>query len=102
MAIHISLGGNAAGDGFLVAPSSSEYDATLELWTDAGTVAATLQASPDVAGLVFSQTAVSIGTVPTHVHVHATAQSGARSRVDPEASIDLVPLKGRPGTPAAT
>jgi hypothetical protein len=51
---------------------------------------------------VFSQTAVSIGTVPTHVHVHATAQSGARSRVDPEASIDLVPLKGRPGTPAAT
>src|SRR3954447_12692596 len=78
MAVHISLGGNAAGDGFLVAPSNSEYDAKLELWTDSGTVAATLQASPDVAGLVFSQTAVSIGTVPITVDVHATAQSGAR------------------------
>ena len=78
MAVQMSLGGNPAGDGFLLAPLASTYDAELALWTTAGTAAVTLQASPNAAGLVFSQTSVSLSTTPTIVLVHATAQSGAR------------------------
>jgi hypothetical protein len=54
------------------------YDAEIVLQTDAGNAAVTLQASPDAAGLVFSQTAVNISTAPTIVKVHATAQSASR------------------------
>jgi hypothetical protein len=78
MAVLISLGGSAAGDGFLVAPVGSTYDAQLVLATDAGNLAVTLQASPNPAGLVFSQTNLNLSTAPTTVAVHATAQSGSR------------------------
>jgi hypothetical protein len=78
MAVVISLNGNAAGDGFLVAPVGSNYDAQLTLSTDSGTLAATLQASPNAAGLVFSSTNVSLSTTPTVVNVHATLQSASR------------------------
>lgn len=78
MAVLISLGGNAAGDGFLVAPVGGTYPAELSLATDAGNLAVTLQASPNVAGLVFSQVNVNLSPVPTVVNVHATLQSGAR------------------------
>ncbi|MEJ0075759.1 MAG: Ig-like domain-containing protein [Alphaproteobacteria bacterium] len=78
MAVLMSLGGNSASDGFLVAPLDSTYDAELALWTSSGTESVTLQASPNVAGLVFSTTAVSLSTTPTIVQVHATLQSGAR------------------------
>jgi hypothetical protein len=54
MAVLMSLGGNPAGDGFLVAPQGSTYDAELALWTDAGTANVTLQAAPNPAGLVFA------------------------------------------------
>lgn len=78
MAVVISLGGNSAGDGFLVAPVGSTYDAELSLATNTGTLAVTLQASPNPAGLVFSQTNVNLSTSPTIVTVHATAQSASR------------------------
>src|SRR5262245_34059860 len=77
MAVLISLGGNAAGNGFLIAPLGSNYDADLVLTTDAGTLAATIQASPNAAGLVFSQTNVNLSTIPTVVKVHSTLQSAA-------------------------
>jgi hypothetical protein len=78
MAVLMSLGGNSAGDGFLVAPVGSNYDAELSLSTDAGTLSVTLQASPDAAGLVFSSTSLSLSTTPTIVTVHATLQSASR------------------------
>lgn len=78
MAVLISLGGNPTGDGFLIAPLGTTYDAELTLSTDTGTLASTLQASPNPAGLVFSQTSVNLSTTPTVVTVHAMAQSSAR------------------------
>jgi Bacterial Ig-like domain (group 3)/Repulsive guidance molecule (RGM) C-terminus len=79
MAVLISLGGNAAGDGFLVAPLGTTYDAELALWTDTGTASVTLQASPNPAALVFSPTGpISLSTTKTVVHVHSTLQSGSR------------------------
>jgi hypothetical protein len=78
MAVLISLGGNSAGDGFLVAPVGSTYDAEITVSTDSGTLPVTLQASPNTAGLVFSQTNLTLSTTPTVVNVHATLQSTAR------------------------
>ena len=80
MAVHMSLAGNAAGDGFLVAPLGSTYDAEIALWTDAGTASVTLQASPNPANLVFSNAGpFSISTVPTVVAtVHAQLLSTSR------------------------
>lgn len=78
MAVLISLAGNTAGDGFLVVPLAANYPAELALSTDAGVAAVTLQASPNPAGLVFSQVNVNLSTTPTTVLVHATAQSAAR------------------------
>lgn len=40
MTISISLGGSTTGDGFLLAPLDTDYDATLELTSDSGTVSA--------------------------------------------------------------
>src|SRR5438105_2977479 len=78
MTVTISLQGNSAGDGFVLAPVGSNYSAQLSLATDAGNLAATLQASPNPAGLAFSQTNVNLSTVPLIVNVHATAQSATR------------------------
>jgi hypothetical protein len=79
MAVLISLAGNAAGDGFLVAPLGTTYDAEIALTTDAGTATVTLQASPNPANLVFSPTgSISLSTVPTVVTVHALLQSASR------------------------
>ena len=80
MAVHMSLGGNAAGDGFLIAPLGSTYDAEIALWTDAGTASVTLQASPNPANLVFSTVGpFSLTTVPTmYVTVHSLLQSTSR------------------------
>src|SRR5215217_5718953 len=78
MAVLMSLGGNSSGDSFLIAPLGTTYEAEIALRTDAGTASVTLQASPNAAGLVFSQTAVNISTTPTVVTVHATAQSASR------------------------
>ena len=79
MAVQMSLGGNSAGDGFLLAPLDSNYEAEIALWTDAGNTTVTLNASPNPAGLVFSTVApINISTVPTIVTVHSTMVSGAR------------------------
>ncbi len=78
MAVLMSLGGNGAGDGFLVAPVGSTYNSELSLATDAGTLDVTLQASPDAAGLVFSTTSLTLSTTPTIVTVHPTLQSASR------------------------
>lgn len=78
MAVNVLLGGSSSGDGFLIAPGSAAYDAELSLATDAGTLAVTLQASPNTAGLVFSQTSLTISTAPTIVTVHSTLQSVSR------------------------
>ena len=78
MAVTISLQDSPVSDGFLLAPVGSTYDAELSLSTDAGTLAVTLQASPNPAGLVFSQTSLTLSTVPTLVTVHATTQSATR------------------------
>ncbi len=80
MAILMSLGGNDAGDGFLIAPLATTYDAEISLSTDVGTANVTLRAAaPNPAGLVFSTTGpISISTIPTIVRVHATMQSASR------------------------
>jgi hypothetical protein len=80
MAVHMSLGGNAAGDGFLIAPLGSTYDAEIALWTDSGTASVTLQASPNPANLVFSTAGpFSLTTAPTvYATVHSQLQSTSR------------------------
>src|SRR5688572_5419536 len=79
MAVLISLGGNSAGDGFLVAPLGTTYEAQISLSTDAGTASVTLQAAPNPAGLVFSTLGpIALSTTPTIVTVHSTLQSAAR------------------------
>ncbi len=78
MAVSMSLGGNAAGDGFLIAPLGSNYDADLAIWTDAGNLAVTVQASPNAAGLAFSTTSLTISPAATTIQVHATLQSASR------------------------
>ncbi|MFN0213278.1 MAG: Ig-like domain repeat protein [Saprospiraceae bacterium] len=80
MAVLISVNGNSASDGFLVAPVGSTYDADIALWTDSGTAIVTLQAAaPNPAGLVFSTAAaINLSTSPTIVQLHATLQSATR------------------------
>lgn len=79
MAVLISVGGNSAGDGFLIAPLGATYDAEIALWTDAGTASVTLQASPNPANLVFGTVGpISLSTVPTVVTVYAQVQSTSR------------------------
>jgi hypothetical protein len=79
MAILVSLNGNSAGDGFLLAPLDSVYWAELSLATDAGTATVSLLASPDAAGLVFDNAGPhNLSTVPITVKVHATLQSVTR------------------------
>lgn len=80
MAVLISLGGNSAGDGFLIVPLATNYDAELSLATDTGTLSVTLKsAAPDPAGLVFTPAGpITLSTTPTIVHVHSTLQSAHR------------------------
>jgi hypothetical protein len=79
MAVIAALQGNGSGEGFLVAPVGARtFPAALSLQTDTGTADVTLRASPDAAGLVFSQTSCTVTTAPTQVEVHATAKSLSR------------------------
>jgi len=79
MAVLMSVGGSSSGDGFLVAPLGTTYEAEIALWTDAGNATVTLQASPNPAGLVFSTAApINISPVKTLVTVHSTLQSASR------------------------
>lgn len=82
MAILISLNDNPAGDGFLLAPLDSIYDAQIKLKTDPATPSAmvTIQAaSPNPAGLVFSTMGpITITPAETIITVHAMTQSISR------------------------
>jgi hypothetical protein len=79
MAVNAALQGNRSGEGFLVAPVGARtFPAALSLQTDAGMADVTLRASPDAAGLVFTQTSCTVTTAPTQVEVHATAKSLTR------------------------
>ncbi len=80
MAVLISLNDNPAGDGFLLAPLDSTYDAQIKLKTDAATATVTIQAAaPNPAGLVFSTMGpITISPVETTLTVHATVQSASR------------------------
>ena len=80
MTVLMSLNGNAAGDGFLLAPKDSNYDAEIALWTDDGsTPSVTLQASPNPANLIFSTTGpITLSTTPTIVGVHSLLKSTSR------------------------
>lgn len=80
MAVLMSLGGNTAGDGFLIAPLGTTYPAEIALWTHTGTASVTLQAAaPNPAGLVFETTGpISLSTDKTIVHVYSTLQSASR------------------------
>lgn len=79
MTVIATLQGNASGDGFLIVPLGARtFAAALSLQTDSGTADVTLRASPDAAGLVFSQTSCAVTTEPTVVDVHATAKSVSR------------------------
>lgn len=88
MAVLISLNDNSAGDGFLLAPLDSTYDAQIKLRTDPATastvvtlhsVAASDVTLPGPAGLVFSTLGpVTITPVDTIIAVHAMMQSNSR------------------------
>jgi hypothetical protein len=91
MAVQMSLNGNSVGDGFLIAPLDSMYDAEIALWTDAGTANVTLQASPNPANLVFSNIGpIALTTTPTIVTVHSQLQSGSRG----DTTIQVLPAGG--------
>jgi Bacterial Ig-like domain (group 3) len=97
MAILMSVGGNSAGDGFLIAPLGTTYETEISLSTDAGIANVTLQASPNPAGLVFSTLGpIALSTVPTIVTVHATLQSTSRG----DTTIQVLPSGG--GAPLAS
>jgi hypothetical protein len=72
------LAGIAAGDGFLIAPVGPTFPAELLLWTDAGTASVMLQASPKLAGLVFSQAVLNLDG--------SDERDGARDRAEQRAA----------------
>ena len=76
MAIVATLQGVGSGDGFLIAPLGARvFTAPFVLQTDSGSADVALRASPDGAGLRFTQTSLTVTTVPTVIDVHATAKS---------------------------
>jgi hypothetical protein len=64
------------------------FPSALSLQTDTGTADVTLRASPDAAGLVFSQTSCALTTAPTQVGVHATTKSLSRDDTAIEVLVD--------------
>lgn len=102
MAILIRVNGNNSGEGFLIAPDGTRtFPVSVGLRLDVGApVSATLQASPDGAGLAFSATNVNISTTETFVEIHATAPSASRNDTvlqvvvsgTTEASFDLTAI----------
>ena len=81
MAVLITVGGKSGGDGFLIAPLGSNYEAEISLKTDIGTASVKLQADPahNVANLVFSNTGtIALSTTATIATVHSQLQSAAR------------------------
>lgn len=89
MAILIRVNGNGVSGGFLIAPDGTRtFPVPVGLRTDDGsTVIAVLQQAAGGAGLVFSQTNVTISPAETFVDVHATTSSGARDDTVLQAAV---------------
>jgi hypothetical protein len=76
----IQVNGSNAGDGFLIAPDGARtFSVPLILSTNDGTtVAATIDATPNKAGVTLPAGPLSIGPVGAMIPIQATAQSAAR------------------------
>jgi hypothetical protein len=71
MGIVISVNGSVAGDGFLIAPDAGRtFSVPLSLSTDDGsTVSATLDATPNGAGVTLAGGSISISPTPTIISI---------------------------------
>jgi hypothetical protein len=80
MAVVIRVNGSSAGDGFLIAPDGAfTFPVPLNLSTNDGTtVSATIDATPNGAGITVPGGSVSIGPAGTDIPIHATAVSASR------------------------
>lgn len=78
--IVIEVNGSSAGDGFLIAPDSGvTFTVPLNISTnDGSTVSATIDATPNGAGLTLPSGSMSIGPSGVSIPIFATAASGAR------------------------
>ena len=78
--IVIRINGNSAGDGFLIAPEGgTTFPVSLDLSTnDGANVQATIDATPNGAGVSIPAGGVSITPAGTTISIVATAQSAAR------------------------
>ncbi len=78
--IVIQVNGSSAGDGFLIAPDGERtFEVALSLSTSDGTtVNATIDATPNAAGVTLPAGPVSIGPVASTISIRAAAQSAAR------------------------
>jgi hypothetical protein len=78
--IIIQVNGSSSGDGFLIAPNSGRtFSVPLQLSTsDGSTVSATIDATPNAAGVALPAGPVSIGPVASTISIQAAAQSAAR------------------------
>ena len=78
--IVIQVNGSSAGDGFLIAPDSGRtFSVQLKLSTSDGTtVNATIDATPNKAGVMLPAGPVSIGPAVSMIPIQAAAQSASR------------------------
>src|SRR5260370_8554665 len=78
--IVIQVNGSSAGDGFLIAPDRGRtFSVPLKLSTSDGTtVNATIDATPNKAGVTLPAGPVSIGPAVSTIPIQAAAQSAAR------------------------
>jgi hypothetical protein len=78
--IVIQVNGSSAGDGFLIAPDGARtFPVSLNLSTNDGTTTqATIDATPNGAGVTIPAGPVSITPAVTTIPIHATTQSAAR------------------------
>ncbi len=85
MAILMRVNGNDSGEGFLVAPDGTHaFPVPVGLRTDDGsTVAATLQVAESGAGVVFSNTSVTMSPSETFGDIHARSASSAKLPFQP-------------------
>jgi hypothetical protein len=76
----IQVNGSSAGDGFLIAPDTGRtFSVALALSTsDGSTVNATIDATPNAAGLTLPAGPVSIGPAVTTIPIQAASQSASR------------------------
>lgn len=80
MGVVIRVNGSSTGDGFLIAPDNGTiFSVPLTLSTDDGSVvSATIDATPNGAGLALPGGSISVGPAGTVIPIHATAMSNTR------------------------